>query len=404
MSNISKQIFDAVNSSDTRRITGEAPSVVAIDHEAYAPYFPEGQVYPGENIDRQRAINQPHGEQVFHAGMRLLNFIPKAVGYTAAAADLVRAGDKEENYSNWLTDTMLGLAESWDEKNPIYRENPDRFLDMGDPAWWASSVGSVLQELPAFYIPGYGVGRLAGWGARALGILNKLGAAAKTTKALQALTAQAGSAYAMTKIESTLVARDVYKDIFEREMQAHGNEGLAKQRASQSAAVSYNSNRANFLLNMTMAGKIMKAPYAKRVAVKQLSKLRTAKHSLFEAGQEALEEGINLWAEKEGQRAYDEILKGNNERSFGSYFTNFLSNFKEDVWTREGAEAMFLGAIGGAGMTMGTAGMNMIERPEQYTDPETGETKTRWISPNEKHQKMYEEQQEMINSMKTCRQ
>jgi len=396
MSNISKQIFDAVNSSDTRRITGEAPSVVAIDHEAYAPYFPEGQVYPGENIDRQRAINQPHGEQVFHAGMRLLNFIPKAVGYTAAAADLVRAGDKEENYSNWLTDTMLGLAESWDEKNPIYRENPDRFLDMGDPAWWASSVGSVLQELPAFYIPGYGVGRLAGWGARALGILNKLGAAAKTTKALQALTAQAGSAYAMTKIESTLVARDVYKDIFEREMQAHGNEGLAKQRASQSAAVSYNSNRANFLLNMTMAGKIMKAPYAKRVAVKQLSKLRTAKHSLFEAGQEALEEGINLWAEKEGQRAYDEILKGNNERSFGSYFTNFLSNFKEDVWTREGAEAMFLGAIGGAGMTMGTAGMNMIERPEQYTDPETGETKTRWISPNEKHQKMYEEQQEMI--------
>jgi len=367
-------------------------------------------------LQKQRATNQSHWDQAGNAALRLGNIVPKTIGYTASMFDFDTELGRDKEYSNWITESMLNLAQDIDESLPIHREEPEKFLDYSDPAWWFSSTSSIAQELPAFWFPGFAVGKLAGagaklasvlsggamkWGAKALPAIEQFAASAKTSKQLQALIAQGGSAYAMNKIESTLVAGDMFKTTYAKELERHGDEELARKNASIAASISYKSNLANIALNMTMAGRIMKAPTASRAAIKQLSLMKTAKGVGFEAGQEALEEGINLWSEKEGERAYAELIKGKNQdRTLLDYMSNFAANFGKDVMTREGAEAMLFGAVGGAGMTMGSAGMNMVKRPEQYTDPKTGKTSTRWISPNAKHEELYQKQQEAIKPFK----
>ena len=381
----------------------QAPSYQVPDDD-YTKYLQQGQLPTRlEDLEFQRAVHQPTGEQALHAGGRILtNTVPKIIGYTASVFDFDNELGKDHDYTNWLTQAMLDFSEDMNKSMPIYRERPDEFLDVGDFAWWAQHGSNLVQEAAAFYAAGLGVGSLVQKGAQALKFSQHLakgkniaaaakGAAdlSKMGRAGQFMT-QGGTAFALNKVESTLVAADVYKNAYETAMQTHGDEAKANDQAAQAAAFSYNTNRMNILLNMTMAGRIMKGATVTRQATKALTKMNTLKSVAFEAGQEALEESINLFSEKEGERYVSALLNEKNHK-------RTLQNFLSDVMTAEGAESALLGAAGGGMMTMAAVGGSYVPTPTRVTDPKTGKVTTKWDSKVDQHNARRKRQQDLLD-------
>jgi hypothetical protein len=145
------------------------------------------------------------------------------------------------------------------------------------------------------------------------------------------------------------VATQVAKSAKQYALSQCKTEEEANKIAAESAAIAYNTNQFNILLNITSAGAFMTAPRHTRQLLKEMTVMGGLKNIGIEAGQEALEESVNNIAEKRAM-AY---AKGKN------YGTNEAMS---DMFSEEGLESAFWGAIGGAGQTALTGSIKAIPR------------------------------------------
>ena len=213
------------------------------------------------------------------------------------------------------------------------------------------------------------------------------------------------TAYMLNQSESIMSAAPIYKEAYDEAIRrGHGTE-YAKQVAALAGSTVISTNRANFVLNMTSVGKIMKASGLRSAGVSAPATWgKTIKSVGFESGQEAVEESINYLGELSGKMAYQGVLdKGAKmDTSFATYGKSedttlasrlvsaaavlspagALYGFYDGVtagadiltgklggvgnngrnsWNSvdwgDLAESAFLGAMGGAGQTMMTDGV-----------------------------------------------
>ena len=336
-----------------------------IDLSEYGKYlFPEHKdsSYPFPfqgTLDKDRAEMQSNWEQGGYALARILpNTLFEFIGMVGNTLDIEDYANVDNEVGNWLNNWAQKQKQSWNEDLPIYRENPDTALNVGDFAWWMENGSALVESAAAFvglgYLTGGGSLKALTSGGKALEwlkVLNKGATAsnigARTTHGMAGLS----NMLMLNQAEGIGIATNVYNNIKEEKYQQYLAEGkdeetaasLANEEAAKRASVTLNANRANILLNATSALAFIKAPNL----TNQVTKLPTLRRSLsrigYEGIQEAGEETVNMYAENKGM--YEDYT---------------LDRFKRDVLTAEGAEQALLGFIGGAGQTAMTNAGRML--------------------------------------------
>jgi len=332
-----------------KRIPSTDDSNRGIDLSKYSEYLGNSFVFTGAS-DKNRAINQPTGEQVRNAVLRILpNTALEFMSMTANALDLEDYVNSNNEVGNWLTTWAQERKQAINEALPIYRKEPTKPLDIGDTAWWMENGTNLVQSAGAFvglgFLTGGAISSAVGKGAKYLKWLQTL--SNTSPKVVQSTSAVLNSAI-LNQAEGIGIATETFDKAFNKklgELQADSEvmknstpeqiEGIAKKYAASAAASAINFNRINILTNITSAGLFIKTPILSREVLTAPSIGRSFKRILGEGFQESSEEGINLVAEK--QALSD---------------TNYtFENAIKDVATREGAENMLMGFIGGAGQT-----------------------------------------------------
>lgn len=294
-------------------------------------------ITPTEVIDvnAYRAANQSNWAKagnMLAAGV--INAIPETIGNVAAIADIEDYLNQDQEIGNAVTRAMMDFQQNVEGKFPIYGSDKTDTFDLGDPNWWFKNGQSLLSSIGGFAITGAGTGAL-------LSGLSKLG---KTGQ----VAASTLSATMLNHAEGLKSAINVYDQV----LKDTGDQ----QRAADAGAHVINLNRANIALNLTSANMFLKKPITTRSAnlIREGGELAVKRSGALgeiirEAGQEALEEQINIIAEKEGElKGSDPNYKFSTARAIRTAFS------------KEGLEAAFLGALGGAGQTGITRAINKI--------------------------------------------
>lgn len=265
--------------------------------------------------------------------------LPTFIEYSANMLDAENlSGDTD--YHNAVSDKMRELNRSIDEEIPIYK---------------SSDAGMFSSEALAGTLQGT-IASGAAFAALA-GITGGVLAAGLGTGAVGSLVTTIAGAALATHAEGVGVAADVYT----KGMEMQVNKGLAdfrrqhplatqqeldieKERLSQNEAfitkakegadTAHSINMVNTLLNLTSVARILNPAKFSAQLAKQFTIKELAKDYIKEGSQEALEENINLIAEKKGL-----ALIAN--KAYG------IKNAAETVFSEEGAEAA-LGGIFGA--------------------------------------------------------
>ena len=126
------------------------------------PVTPKSSI---EELNRQRAINQSFGEQLWRFGVQTVGD-QIALGTIQAFVDLGDAltGNQGGDYSNPLSAEIEEMRNALREANEIYKENPNESFDLSDSGWWLNGATSIVSSL-ALMAPGLvvtrGVGLLA---------------------------------------------------------------------------------------------------------------------------------------------------------------------------------------------------------------------------------------------------
>lgn len=338
--------LDGLSSSNSRvenLLTPKSTGVVS-EELSKLSYLPSSTV-SYDDMNRLLGYDQSNWSKAGNTFARLVpNIVTGAVGYLGAMADIEDYAQIDNEAGNWLTKAMNEAKEATNEAFPVYGEQAET-LDLGNPNWWFQNGGNLVESMGSFVLAGGVVGSLTG----GLG--------------LSGTAATVLSATALTQAESVQSAMDIYDRTYEKAKKAKmygydspelsGNYGVnlspeeyARELAGRAAANTINVNRANILLNLTSAGMFVKS--GANTLPKLLEKVST-KRSLdkigAEAVQEFLEEEVNLIAEKEGERA-----GGISDKTWRDY-----------LFTDEALEAGILGAIGGAGQTLGSIAVGNID-------------------------------------------
>jgi len=324
-----------------------------VETEAYKPYLgaPKGASAFNFDMDyeRARALGQSNWEQAGNAVARLLpNTILEIANQVGATLDLEDYANADGEIGNWLSKWALERQQDINEALPIYREQPDRALDVGDFAWWMENGSELVKSATAFVALGYGVGVGLGSlgtlskGTRAVKWLESIAGVDNVAKGAQAAGALT-NAYILNHAEGYGIAVNVFDETYKEALQKYSNtpdvspeeaDRLARRDAARKGENALNLNKANIALNLSSAAMFLKAPMLTRHILKKPNLLRSLKRTGVEGLQESAEETINLIAEK---------------RALADDFS--LSAMIDDAFTREGAEAAFLGFLGGAGQT-----------------------------------------------------
>jgi len=331
----------------------------------------------GVDQNRNRAINQSTLEQgaktVGNLAPNVALGILENVGYLAELPGALAGNDTD--YSNALTEWAKEQRSPFGD---IYRENPNKLIDLGDPAFWFETGGGLVESIGEFLVTGYGVGSVLGKGSSALAQALKAGAAG--TKALSG-AAQLATAGTLSYVEGAMSGAQVYQDTYNQFLPEIGDE-LAKSKAAEAAAYTVKLNTAiNTLLNVTSVAGAFKSTKSLYNAEKQgINKLagesadayvsRLAKISEeglpsslrtnglvrlgLESSQEAVEEVVNVFAEQEGR------IKGGLEEGEG----NAVDRFIDAALSEEGMFSAALGAIGGVAQTGGMNRIRMHKTPK----------------------------------------
>ena len=320
-----------------------------------------------EDLSQQkaRAYTQPWTEQLGRGlGRAALNIIPSIIGNAASIIDFEDYWNQDKEVGNAVTRAMEDLKQSTNEAMPIYRENPGQPLDMGDSGWWYENGSQIAESAAAFVITGYGLGAGLTKGAQALRWMLSLGKTTELTAGMRGATALL-NATGLNQAEGMTTAIGVYDKILEQGKEQGLDEKTSMEKAADAAAYSININRANILLNLTSAAALMKSPGTTRALIKRMG---AAKAMGLEGAQEYTEEVVNLYAERMGMAAGEDLLAGDeNQQSFS------LTDIAELATTPEGLEAGILGAFGGIAQTGGTKAIQALSRDQATQERENSQ-------------------------------
>ena len=370
-------------------IQGQYQTLTPTFFDAYEDYVDRNTLRGGEfDVDALNAIraeNQSNWEQAGNALGRLaVNVVPQIIGSTAAMLDLPGYFSAEEAANNAIVNWADSVKEKSSELLPIYEENPGGAMQMGDFAWWMTRGEGLVESIASFAAAGAGAGKLVSLGAK--GLSRALAAtvmSAKNAKTAAGLVGQVGTATMMNQAEAVLEATQVYKTTFQNSLSKGKTASQAKEDAAKAAATTMNINRANILLNLTSAKAFLTPMRSTRQLLTAPTTLGTLGKLGLEGGQEALEETVNLVAQKAGE------AKGRGEK-------DYMAKGMEAITTMEGLEAAFLGAIGGVGQTAITSALRSSKYGPGATLDENGEK----ISYNENLRQQYQKQQKVIEELK----
>ncbi len=337
---------------------GGKETLFEIDYDKYAPYFGGNVGYytPASvsSLDRQRANEQGNLEQFKNALTRIsLNVLPEVVSQLSNIVDIEDYNNSNAEIGNWMSNYMKTIQQDVDEANPIYRENPDKPLDVTDGAWWFENGANLVTSAAGFVATGYIAGGLTA------GAVNKVGQGMKWAKSLgqfsqlsageQQLARGASTlinAYTLNQAEGIGIGVDTFKEVYEKQLQNlkadEGNidkditelEKIARERAANAASSAVAFNRVNTLLNITSASLFMKTPMSTRSLLSKPNWKKSLGVIGLEGGQEYVEELVNDFSQQQAQDS-----KYN--------FTKAIDH----AMSAEGVESGLLGFMGGAGQT-----------------------------------------------------
>ena len=282
---------------------------------------------------------------------------------------------------NWADSVKSKVDTDW---LPIYENSPDKFMQMGDWAWWMARGSGLVESIASFAVTGAGAGKLASMGAKGLAKgLAKTVLSAKNAKIAEGATARLATATMLNQSEAVLEATQVYKTTLDNAVAKGVNYTDARKKAAQAAATTMNINRANILLNLTSAGAFLSPQKFTRGLLAAPGLKKVGGEILKEGTQEAGEELVNLYAQKAGEAR-------------GRGVKDYMAQGYKDIDAMEGFEAAFLGAIGGMGQTGITSAMRASQYGPGSTKNEDG-TRTSALS---QERDRYTKQQEAIQEMK----
>lgn len=327
-------------------------------------YFTDNAQSTFEQLgDRQSA-----GEQFLRASGRIIpNAFLELVGNIGSMLDVPDYFNSDDEVGNWLTDWANEQKEDFTNNMAVYQKKPGETFQWGDFGWWADNGSNLVSSAAAFIAMGYGLGQ----GLQALKWLNSLrrgtGMGLKASEKLGNLGNSFTSAAIMNQAESVGIATDVYDKALQKAIAAGKTNAEAVDIAAKSATYALNLNKSNIFLNMTSAGKFLRAPKTGSQIVKELGFKGALKETVREGGQEYLEENMNLISEKEGAALADALIDG-KDHDFS------FKNAIDVVASSEGREAGFWGFLGGAIQNSGTSLANEVKLKTRNVKDENGNT------------------------------
>ena len=402
VADLSKQAIESGAAYDYNKIQAENPvsdsvytgveaayGIKPIDYfDPYKDYVAEGTLRGGqfstEDLNNLRSNHQSNWEQAGNAVGRLaVNIVPQITAGFASMLDLQGYWDAEHAANNGFV-KMADSVKKWsDEVMPIYEENPDKFMQMGDFAWWMTRGEGLVESIGSFVVQGFGAGKAVSLGAKGAAKLLAATMKAKTAKTIVGATSKLTTAAMLNQSEAVIEASQVYQTTLDNSLAKGLSYEDAKLKASQAAATTMNINRVNILLNLTSAGAFLSPQKFTRQLLTAPSLKKVGGEILKEGTQEAAEEVVNYYAQKAGEAR-------------GRGVTNYLEQGFKDMDAMEGFEAAFLGAIGGIAQTGGTSALRASKYGPGNIKNEDG-TRTSGLAAA---REQYTKQQEAIQEMK----
>jgi len=402
IADLSKSAIESGATYDYNKIMEEDPlseSVYVGQEKAYeakpADYFDpyedyiseqtlRGGQFSTEDLNTIRANHQSNWEQAGNAVGRLaVNIVPQIAAGFASMVDLPGYWDAEHAANNFFV-KLADDVKTWsDEAMPIYEENPDKFMQLGDFAWWMSRGEGLVESIGSFLVQGAGAGKLVSLGAKGAAKALASMMTAKTAKTIAGATSRLTTAAMLNQSEAVIEASQVYKTTLDTNLASGLSYEEARLKASNAAATTMNLNRVNILLNLTSAGAFLSPQKFTRQLLTAPSLKKVGGELLKEGSQEAAEELINLYAQKAGEAR-------------GRGVTDYLAQGYKDMDAMEGFEAAILGAVGGIGQTGGT----MALRASKYGPGSTIDENGQRVSALSQDRDRYRQQQEVIQEMK----
>ncbi len=370
------------------------PTKLTEEFQNFDEYIPKSTVrggqYSTDDLVKMRAENQSNLEQIGNAGLRFgANVVPQIIGGFASIVDIPGYFDAESGASNSIVKAVADWKASTSEALPIYLENPDTPLDLGDFAWWMDRGEGLAESVASFVAQGAGVGKLASvglkglstaLGAKKLATLAGIGAESQqiAAKGLNTLA----SATMLNQSEATIEASSVYHDTIDYWKGKGATDEDAKKQAAIAASTTYNINRANILLNLSSAHAFLQPMKMTRQLLSPNTIGKTLGELTKEGSQEALEELINHSASQAGK------AHGKGE-SYG------FAEAMKDMKSAEGLESAILGAFGGIAQTGGTSLYNSTKLSGEV------DLQGNRISKNALELQKYNDQQKIIEDLKS---
>lgn len=327
-----------------------------------------------------RARNQPWYDQVGNNAAKLIPAV--GLGIIENAGYIGELFSNDQDYTNALTEFATKTRQDLEETLPAYRQNPEEIFDWKDSGWWAQHGMGLAESIGEFLVTGAGVGGVLGKSAN---LLNNAIRGGKLTNTLLQGTAQLGTASTLAYTEGAMSGALVYKDVYENEISIHGNIELANEKAAEAASKTVQLNTIiNTGLNLTSVTPLFKTldnlyttsrlglnrktgekltDWALRLDELEKAGVPQAsfkKALALETLQEGIEEDVNLFAESEGR------ITGGIEKASSP---DPVKRFFNKAFSEEGMLNFLLGAVGGAGQTLG---MNFI--PYRTVTNEDGTT------------------------------
>ena len=345
---------------------------------------------------KHRASHQPASHMIGNAVMRITNVIPGIIGNFASIEDLGDQFTTDFKAGNVITEWAKAWKQSTDEAFPIYRENPGKALDLGDPAYWVEQGSGLVNSAIEFGISG-GILSKGLNGLSKIAKLRQLSNAVAKAPGIAQLGldgAQIGRgaqilqhATIMNGMEGTLTAADTFDSVYQTQLADYLGQGLSNEEAhtkattdaSEGAAATYNANKWAIPLNLISSGMFMKKLPTRGGGAKPGWKTDT-KAYLGEGVQEYGEETINFLAGNYGE------AKG-TKKKYG------FNEIIKDLGTPEAFESGILGFLGGVGQTAFTK--QAVNRINKTIDPETGEK----ISIRDYNKKVYNDYKDFTDKL-----
>ena len=168
------------------------------------------------------AMQQGMGAEALNALGRIIpNTALTIIGNLASIADIEDYANTDNEVGNWLTALTERGKQGVNKALPIYRENPNKPLDIGDSAYWFENGSSLVESAGAFVATGMLTGgallKAIGNGAKALKWLSTAGKTAQlgdTGKKIAQRVSAVSNAIALNQAESIGIATSVYKETY----------------------------------------------------------------------------------------------------------------------------------------------------------------------------------------------